>query len=232
MTAEALQFPMKNMLLAYPADWFVAPETLQAAKQDVPNIEEFYKTDGVDDPKPYALRELINEPLKEVFTIPLFSEKYCALLLDEVRSMEFIPNKEEDVARQMPEIVLHERLPYAYAALCNVVTRVMNPIFHSLWQQTIKHTHIQVANYNPKDKAQGAWHHDESSDITVVVPLNTGEYVGGGTDFYGRGTVAPLPTGTALVFPATTHLHRGRPVDSGDRFLLVFWLRTKERNVE
>jgi len=219
--------PLKHMLLAYAADWFVVPEVLEAAKADVPGIENYYALNGIEDPAQSSLRAMVTEVLPETFAIPLLSKKYCDLLLDEVKNLPFIPNPDEDVARQMPEVVLHERLPYVYSALRDVVYLVLNPIFHSLWQQRVEGVHIQVANYNPKDKAQGAWHHDDSSDITVVVPLNTGEYVGGGTDFYSRGTVAPLPTGTALIFPSATHLHRGRLVESGDRYLLVFWLRMK-----
>ena len=40
----------------------------------------------------------------------------------------------------------------------------------------------------------------------------------------GRGIVEPLPTGSALMFPSFTHMHRGLPVQTGDRYLLVFWL--------
>ena len=57
----------------------------------------------------------------------------------------------------------------------------------------------------------------------MVVPLNE-DFDGGGTAFAGRGTVAPQPAGTGLIFPSFTHLHKGLPVTSGDRYLLVFWL--------
>ena len=72
-------------------------------------------------------------------------------------------------------------------------------------------------------KLQGSWHHDHSADITMVVPLNTGEYDGGGTEFWKKDS-KPLPIGTALFFPSFHNLHRGLPVTSGDRYLLVFWL--------
>ena len=62
----------------------------------------------------------------------------------------------------------------------------------------------------------------------MVVPLNTGEYKGGGTEFLNRGIVEPLPTGHALIFPSFTHMHRGLKVKSGNRYLLVFWLKCIE----
>lgn len=228
--SEPQAHPLKNNALAFAADWMVVPETLEAAKDSLNIIEDFYKQDGLVDPKPTALRELCDEPIKEVYTIPLFSEAFCSMLLDEVQSMEFIPNAAEDEARQMPEIVLHERLPTVHNSISEVVARVVNPVLASLWMRPVSHAHIQVANYNPREKKQGAWHHDESADITIVVPLNTGAYTGGGTEFLHRGVVQPLPNGTALIFPSLTHMHRGLPVEEGDRFLLVFWLTCKERD--
>jgi predicted 2-oxoglutarate/Fe(II)-dependent dioxygenase YbiX len=70
------------------------------------------------------------------------------------------------------------------------------------------------------------------ADISVVVPLNTGEYEGGGTEFHGLGKLKPLPTGHALIFPSFTKLHRGLPVQSGDRYLLVFWLYNAQKQME
>ncbi len=232
MTEETLQLPMKNMMLAYAGDWMVVPETLEAAKGSINGIEQFFAQDGLLDPKPGPLRELISEPLREVYTIPLFSEAFCKMLLDEVKTKTFTPNEDEDEARQMPEVVLNEHLPLAAQAISEVVARVVNPILTELWMMPTHFAHIQVANYNPREKKQGAWHHDESADITIVVPLNTGEYEGGGTEFLHRGKVEPLPNGTALIFPSLTHMHRGLPVETGDRFLLVFWLQCKHRGAQ
>jgi predicted 2-oxoglutarate/Fe(II)-dependent dioxygenase YbiX len=153
------------------------------------------------------------------------------MLLDEVENMKlyfnFEPNPEEDELRQIPEIVLEEFAPDIFLSMMSVVYSVMNPIFMVLWQRYIETSYsIQVANYNIKEKQQGAWHHDQTSDISVVVPLNTGDYKGGGTEFMGRGVVEPLPNGHALIFPSFTHMHRGLAVDEGDRYLLVFWLKT------
>jgi hypothetical protein len=216
---------MKHLLLAYPANWYIDENLSDLIKPSVKSYLEFGEKTGEDDFNYTNLRAYMQEPLREVFTVPFLTKKYCELLLDEVRSMEFIPNSEEDELRQIPEIVLHERMPKIYKALREAVEQVLNPVFFELWQIHIHNIHIQVANYNPRDKRAGAWHHDRSADITVVVPLNTGEYSGGGTEFHGRGVVDPLPTGSALIFPSLTHLHRGLPVTEGDRYLLVFWLK-------
>ena len=77
----------------------------------------------------------------------------------------------------------------------------------------------------------GAWHHDERRHIGGG-SANTDEYKGGGTEFHNHGVLNPLPSGHALIFPSFTNLHRGLAVESGDRYLLVFWLRNKKRLIE
>jgi hypothetical protein len=169
--------------------------------------------------------------------VPLFRRQFCKMLVEEIKHMEkeipFEPNDAEDELRQIPEIVLQEHVPELYRTMWFVVQNVLNPIFNTLYHRDCRDvSSIQIANYNPKDKQAGAWHHDESADISVVVPLNTNEYKGGGTEFHRHGTLGPLPTGHALIFPSFTNLHRGLGVESGDRYLLVFWLHDKKRLIE
>ena len=232
---EEQQYELKNLLLAYPSDWFLNKKTLEKAKASLPNIVDFYKSGGLEDPKESSLKTLISEPLKEVYTVPLFSEKFCQILLDEINNMQkhfaFTPNPDEDELRQIPEIVLSEKCPDLYNSLLHVVESVINPILLTIWNRHVTGGNIQIANYNLKNKKQGAWHHDASSDVSIVVPLNTGDYKGGGTEFLNRGIIKPLPTGSGLIFPSYTHLHRGLAVEKGDRYLLVFWLNSEEESI-
>ena len=80
-----------------------------------------------------------------------------------------------------------------------IVYSVMNPIFLALWMRHATGGGIQIANYNLKDKTQGAWHHDIDSSISVVVPLNTEDYEGGGTEFYSRGVLEPLQASPVII---------------------------------
>lgn len=207
------------------------PELVQAVKDSLPLFKDFHESDGVNDPQQTPIHSLISEPLKETYTIPLFSEAFCKLLVAHCAKLEFKPNDEEDELRQIPEIVFSQRDPLLYQSLMHIALSALNPVFTALWNRTFTSGNVQVANYNPREKSAGAWHHDHSADITVVIPLNTGQYTGGGTEFAGRGIIPPLPNGTALIFPSFTHLHRGLPVTEGDRYLLVFWLKgaTDER---
>lgn len=163
---------MKNLLLQYIGDWAIRKDTMSAVKESLPKMIKYIESMGRDDLGEVPLDKLISEPLKEVYTVPLFTEGFCQLVVDEVKSMEFTPNDEEDELRQIPEVILEQKLPEFNASLMRMVESVMNPIFLAIWQTSVKTGNIQIANYNPKDKKAGAWHHDASSDITVVVPLN------------------------------------------------------------
>jgi hypothetical protein len=230
--AEKPEYQSKNILLNYPADWYIQDKTFNAVKESLPKIIDFYENKGNTSPKKNELSKIIKEPFKDVYTVPFFSEKYCKILVDEISHLEnfygFEPNPEEDSLRQIPEITFQDNCPEIYQSLMQTIYTIGNPIFLNIWNRHVNGGAIQIANYNLKDKKQGAWHHDASADISMVVPLNTGEYQGGGTEFLNRGTVEPLPTGHALIFPSFTHMHRGLPVKSGNRYLLVFWLKCIE----
>ena len=230
--AQVKEYKTKNILLEHPADWYIEKNTFAAVKDSLSDIINFYDNQGESNPKQTKLHKIIKEPLKDVYTVPFFSEKFCSILLDEMHNLErfygFMPNPEEDNLRQIPEITFQDNCPEIYQSLFQTIYTIGNPIFLNIWNRHVNAGGIQIANYNLKDKKQGAWHHDASADISMVVPLNTGEYEGGGTEFLNRGTVEPLPTGHALIFPSFTHMHRGLSVKSGNRYLLVFWLKCIE----
>ena len=228
-------YKLKNLLLGFPSDWFVNKDTLEKAKASIPNIVQFYASHGLEDPKELPLKDIVKQPLHDVYTVPLFSDKFCKILLDEIDNMQkefsFAPNPDEDELRQIPEIVLSEKCPELYDSLMHVVNSLINPILLSIWNRHVTGGNIQIANYNLKNKKQGAWHHDASSDVSIVVPLNTGDYKGGGTEFLNKGVIEPLPTGSGLIFPSYTHMHRGLAVEEGDRYLLVFWLTSIDEDI-
>ena len=220
---------VKNFILTIKAEWMLDKTTLELTRDSMDSLKAFQESDGqlsvIN-----ILQEYVTYHGHDIYSVPLFTEEFCSTMLDEIENMKahfsFAPNEGEDELRQIPEIVLHEKCPELFNSMLGVVFNVMNPIFMSIWQRySNAAASIQIANYNIQDKKQGAWHHDQTADISMVVPLNTGNYTGGGTEFHGRTTVEPLPNGHALFFPSFTHMHRGLPVEEdGDRYLLVFWL--------
>jgi len=221
-------YRIKNTMLAIQSDWMIDKTTLALLKDSEKELIEFHESDGTQELN-IPLQEYIKEELPDVYSVPLFTEQFCDIMLDEIKNIEnylgFQENSDEDELRQIPEVTLQDNIPQLSENLHSVVLNHMNPLFTAVWQRySLKINSIQLANYNLAKREQGEWHHDASADISVVVPLNTGDYEGGGTEFHGRGVVPPLSRGHALFFPSFTHMHRGLKVGKGDRYLLVFWL--------
>ena len=217
--------------------WMINQSTYNAVQETLPMLSEFKSKSGTQSMSKTPIHKITKKIFPDVYRVPLFRRHFCKLLVKEIEMMKkeisFVGNEEEDKLRQIPEIILKENVPELYRNMWFVTQTVLNPIFNALWQRDCADpSTIQIANYNLKEKKQGAWHHDESSEISVVVPLNTGSYKGGGTEFHNHGVLNPLPSGHALIFPSFTNLHRGLPLESGDRYLLVFWLCNKERTVD
>ena len=227
-------YKLKNYLLSMQSHWMINHTTYQAVQDTLPHIVKYKAAMGLKDMEQTPAHDIVKKIYPDIYKVPLFRRHFCTMLLREIEQMKkeikFAGNDDEDTLRQIPEIVLKEQVPELYRTMWFVVQSVLNPIFNAIWQRDCRDpASIQIANYNLKDKKQGAWHHDESADISVVVPLNTGKYEGGGTEFHNYGKVDPLPTGHALIFPSFTNMHRGLPVKSGDRYLLVFWLYDRSR---
>ena len=216
-------YRIKNTMLALQSDWMIDKTTLAMIQDSEEDLLKFHKSEGTEDLK-IPLQEYIKEELPDVYSVPLFTEEFCDMMLDEIKNIEhylgFVENYDEDELRQIPEVTLQDNVPQLSSNLHSVVLNHMNPLFLAVWQRySLKINSIQLANYNLAKREQGEWHHDASADISVVVPLNTGDYEGGGTEFHGRGVVPPLPRGSALFFPSFTHMHRGLPVKGN-----AFWL--------
>ena len=52
-------YEVKNLLLKYPADWFIEPKTLEKAKASLGHIIAFYEGLGTKDPEKAPLQDLI-----------------------------------------------------------------------------------------------------------------------------------------------------------------------------
>jgi len=211
--------------------------TYQAVQDSLPTITRYMAQRGMDKMERTPIQKMLKNPFPDVYTMPIFRRSWCKMMCEEIEHMKkefgFESNSSEDDMRQIPEIILKERCPELYTNMWFVVRNVIDPIIMSLWQRSCPDpASIQIANYNLAETEMGHWHHDESSDISVVVPLNTGSYTGGGTEFHNFGKLKPLPNGHGLIFPSFTHNHRGLPVSKGDRYLLVFWLYNKSRVVD
>ena len=129
-------YEMSNLLLTQPSDWFIKDKTFQAVKDSQLDIVRFLKSQGQEDLGKLPLHAVIDEPIKDVYTAPIFSETFCDIFKDELQNIKehfnSEPNTEEDTLRQIPEIVLQEHIPDLYFSLMSVVSSILNPIFMGL----------------------------------------------------------------------------------------------------
>ena len=133
------------------------------------------------------------------------------------------------VYRRGQQIVLQNEIKDMYISFMKIVFEKFNPIFQSLWQRDVSDGGIQIANYNPRTIQQTSWHHDFSADISVVVPLNTGSYKGGGTEFFHQDLISKSEKGKFVLFPPDwTFMHRGEPCKK-EKMIVTGWWNFEEQ---
>lgn len=172
-------------------------------------------------------------PCTNAYGVPFLAPEYCDKLLVEAAQLaEYKVNEDEEQPYQIPELVVHEHCQTLATGLQVLFDDVFTPVcivLYGFCPQVLRS--VQFAKYTPDNTARGNWHVDADSDITVVASLAPELFEGGGTALktgaIGTAVVDKLPKGHALLFHGKTTLHKGLPVTSGVRDLLVFWSETK-----
>jgi len=165
-----------------------------------------------------------------VYKIPVLTPVQCNYFIDHARTKFFAPNTEEEIEYQINEHVMAET-DEGYRFVTSVLMPILNAYSLLIYSTPIKRiASVQFAKYSPDGTPGTGWHHDRASDVTCVVSLNPGEFEGGGTGIRTRpdssDDVPPLNRGMALFFNGKAIQHRGLPVTSGTRLLLVIWMET------
>lgn len=175
------------------------------------------------------VKDLVTHHGNGVCSIPYLSPTYCDALLAQFDGECYIPNPEEPPEAQIPEIVLWLRSRPLYDCLAVLWQQAAVPLAKCIWNlDPYAIGSIQVAQYTADDIPGTAMHHDQDSDVTLVVNLGS-EFEGGGTEVAAGLfddapiVVPPLKKGHAMFFLGKTRMHRGLPVTSGTRTLLVHW---------
>lgn len=165
-------------------------------------------------------------------TVPWLSKEVCDTLINLADRSEYEVNEEEPLDAQIPERVLAEHHPEEYMALAEAFFRDIEPIVQAVIGLEIASIEsIQLAVYEADgDVPSGTYHTDEDSDVSVTIALND-DYEGGGLHVLTGGIYSEtleLPkqaAGVATIFGGRMHVHKGLPVTSGKRHLLVFWCK-------
>ena len=167
----------------------------------------------------------------QVYRMPILSTRYCDELVELSTLYNFNPNPEEEKDYQIEEVVLSTVDPEVYEALKKDLLPTLNAYCLLLYSTPITRVEsMQIAKYRQEGTAGTGWHHDKVSDFTCVISLNPESFTGGGTGIRTSAdtwdAVPPLPKGHGLIFNGRSIQHRGLPVTSGERLLLVCWCST------
>jgi len=175
---------------------------------------------------------ILNLPITEhhegIYSFQLLSKEYCEIILSKTNKYNYSVNCDENTYAQIPEVVLEEHDDELYSKMYCVFLDSVKPLSKLMYGVEPKTVNsIQLARYSSGSTDKGNWHFDEDSDITLVISLNN-EHSGGGTVIkpYGLGKefiVPQLQAGEALLFRGKHYMHKGLPVTSGTRDLMVFW---------
>lgn len=169
---------------------------------------------------------IVDEPLTDVFTFPLFTIEFCEAV---IKKAEELNKWETDRHDYYPTIdVLLEKI-----GMNDIYHRVLKEYAYEcaihMWGLDGKNwPNMKSENFMIKytEDRQGhlSLHHDYS-DISFLLALNEG-YEGGGTYFHRQKELHKGKPGHVSFHPgAITHKHGGRPVKKGKRYIIVSFCR-------
>ena len=202
----------------------IEPEILKKSRESANLVDKHIESKNTIDLE-LPIKDCITHHFNQVYSVPFYTKEFVDTLLKEIKELEktinYEPNLNEDELRRSPEISLNLKCPELMKQLMISLHDIGTPIFYSVFGRTFYQGTVHITKYDPT--WEGNWHHD-ACNISFVVPLNTGEYEGGGTKFHDGGIIKPLPTGHGLFHSSFSTLHKGLSITKGYRYLLVFWL--------
>jgi len=173
-------------------------------------------------------RLMVDEIAPNVIEFPLFTEKFCTEVVNLAETKEWVTDRHTfyPTTDQTMESLGLQRIYQ------RVLEQFVYPIWTWFWELQGEgwdnmESENFIAKYDTQNQGSLDLHHD-SSVITLNVRLNN-EFKGGGTFLpkY-KTTVQPRKKGYAMAHPGNiTHLHGGRPVETGTRYILVSFTNKK-----
>ncbi len=167
-------------------------------------------------------RLMVDEIAPNVIEFPLFTENFCNEIIRLAEQNEWVTDR-HDFYPTTDQTMESLGMQDIYQ---KVLEEFVYPIWVWFWElqgegwSDLKSENF-IAKYDTENQGSLDLHHD-SSVITLNVRLNN-EFKGGGTYLpkY-KTTVQPRKKGYAMAHPGNiTHLHGGRPVETGVRYILV-----------
>jgi hypothetical protein len=175
----------------------------------------------------------VSEPCEWCFQFPLFNERFCKELIDEVerRSVwscggeESVRDERINNVEPVPTVDTHvDQIGFRGQWEKIIGAYISRLVSHLYSQYSTKGISIAfVAKYEVGGQKALKPHHDASAySINVALNSEGEDYEGGGTRFIKQDVVVRSKVGHAIVHPGRmTHYHEGLPVTSGKRYIFV-----------
>jgi len=169
---------------------------------------------------------IVDEPIPDVFTFPLFTEEFCERLIKEANESNKWTKDRHDYYPATDMLIKEIGLQWYYD---RILKQYVYPAAIHMWQLTgkgwdVMETETFIIKYEESVQGHLGLHHDHA-DISCVLALNEG-YEGGGTYFSRQKELHKGKTGHISIHPSqVTHMHGARPVSKGERYVTVSFCR-------
>tara|TARA_Y100000004_G_scaffold105745_1_gene118664 strand:+ start:1105 stop:1740 length:636 start_codon:yes stop_codon:yes gene_type:complete len=165
---------------------------------------------------------IIKEEGTDIYTWPLFTKKFCRMLIEEAEFQNVWTVARHDnyptTDFMLSEIGLHDMYDKILKRFAFPIARHIWGLEGKEWGDEMTHETF-LAKYSPD--AQGSLSsHIDSSNYSITLALNN-DFTGGGTWYNRQKTLVKAPVGHVCLFPMPTHRHSGRWIDSGKRYIVV-----------
>ena len=169
---------------------------------------------------------IVDEPIPDVFTFPLFTEEFCERVIKEANESNKWTKDRHDYYPATDMLIKEIGLQWYYD---RILKQYVYPAAIHMWQLTgkgwdVMETETFIIKYEESVQGHLGLHHDHA-DISCVLALNEG-YEGGGTYFSRQKKLHKGKTGHISIHPSqVTHMHGARPVSKGERYVTVSFCR-------
>jgi GR25 family glycosyltransferase involved in LPS biosynthesis len=165
---------------------------------------------------------IVDEPIDNVYTFPLFNKEFCEKIIREAEHCAKWQRKRHQFYPTTDMLLTEFGFDEIYHRL--LVEYVYPMSIHKwhlegkVWEDLASENFI--IKYDASVQGHLSLHHDNGS-ISCVLALND-DFVGGGTYFEKQKVLHNGKVGHISVHPSViTHRHGGRPVEEGQRFIIV-----------
>lgn len=198
---------------------FIDPDLLEATRGFKPAEPDWdlASRQGVD--------ELITCVAPEIYAFRFMTPAWCEAVVELSDLVDSYQKVSTDAQYAAPEVRLNMLSPLIDKALGQAIVLHVAPLMYRLWTIRLKVIHPPfVIRYTMETQKGMPAHHDNQSDATLSMPLNSA-FTGGGVWFPRQNYCTDRNSpGEAILFPGrVTHRHMARAITSGSRYVLTVW---------